>query len=78
MEDILDFNDKSTAESSWKPVLITNGLFSIIFTCFFSYIFFLAPDNVFSSMAEMTSAIFTILLLCIIALNILLLCHSPP
>lgn len=74
MEKILDSDyEKAINRSSWKPVLITNGVFSIIFISFIYCMFLLVDDTGFSSTAEMISAIFTMLFLCIIAMNILLL-----
>lgn len=45
MKQILDLEDKPKEESSWKPILITNGVISIVTIIFFIWLFLSTKDN---------------------------------
>jgi ABC-type phosphate/phosphonate transport system permease subunit len=71
MKDVLDFEDKPKGESSWKPVLITNGVLSIVMIIFFIWLFLSTKDDVTFSETSIIGGSFMILCFALMGINTL-------
>ena len=72
MKQILDLENKSETKSSWKPVLITNGVLVLLVILFFMIYAYLG--NSYIKVPLIIKVYFTLFLIivCIICFNILL------
>jgi ABC-type phosphate/phosphonate transport system permease subunit len=71
MKEILDLESKPKEKSSWKSILITNGLLSIVMIIFFVWLFLSTKDDVTFSEVGIIGGSFMILCFALMGVNTL-------
>ncbi len=71
MKEILDLENKSEGKNSWKPILITNGILSIVMTIFFIWLFLSTKDDVTFSEVGIIGGSFMVLCFALMGVNTL-------